>query len=140
MSTEQNKLAAIRLLERGLSQRNLAEIDIFFGRDLVDHALPPDLPPGLAGRRLFAAAFFEAFPDIQVRADDVLAEDDRLVTRWTATGTHRGYLMGIPPTGKTVRITGIAFDRMAGGQSVEHWEVLDQLGLMQQLGVIPAAA
>lgn len=140
MSTKRNKQAAIRLLEQGLSRRNLAEIDVFFGRDLIDHALPPEFPPGQEGRRLFASDFFEAFPDLQVQADDVLAEGDRLVTRWTATGTHLGSLMGIPPTGKTVRVTGIAIDRMQNGQSVEHWEVMDQLGLMQQLGVIPAAA
>jgi hypothetical protein len=68
----------------------------------------------------------------------MLAEGDRVVTRWTARGTHRGELMGIPPTGKPVTMTGITINRLEGGKVVEDWTVFDQLGLLQQLGAIPA--
>ncbi|GIV76452.1 MAG: hypothetical protein KatS3mg050_0846 [Litorilinea sp.] len=61
------------------------------------------------------------------------------MARWSAHGTHQGELMGIPATGKTVNLTGIAIDRFENGQSVEHWEIIDQVGLMQQLGVMPAS-
>jgi predicted ester cyclase len=70
--------------------------------------------------------------------EDVLAEGDKLVTRWSARGTHNGEMVGIPPTGKQISVSGIAIDRFENGQSVEHWEVFDQVGLMQQLGVIPS--
>jgi predicted ester cyclase len=138
MSTEQMKAADERFCENALNQQDLAEFDQFFGPTLVDHALPPNVPPTLEGRKLFMAGFFAAFPDFQVHLDDLLAEGDKLVTRWTGTGTHRGELMGIPPTGKSVSVTGMAIDRFENGQSVEHWEVFDQMGLMQQLGVVPA--
>lgn len=137
MSTEQNKAAAHRLIEQGFNKQNLAEFDVYYSADLIDHALPPGLPAGREGRKMLSSAFFAAFPDIQVQIDDLLAEGDRLVARWTARGTHQGELMGIPPTGKAVTITGIVIDRFENGKAVELWEVIDQMGLMQQLGVIP---
>ena len=137
MSTEQLKSAAQRLIEQGINQKNLAEFDIYFSPNEVDHALPPMLPPGLEGRKMFISAFFAAFPDIHVHIEDALAEGDRVVTRWSAHGTQTGELMGIPPTGKAISITGIAIDRFENGKSVEHWEIMDQMGMMQQLGVIP---
>ena len=138
MSTEQNKSAARRFVEQGFNQKNLAELDTYFSANLVDHALPPMLPPGREGRKMFYSAFISAFPDIHLHIDDLLAEGDRVVLRWSAHGTQTGELMGIPPTGKQVNMSGIAIDRFENGQSVEHWEVFDQMGLMQQLGVIPA--
>ena len=138
MSTEQLKSAARNFVEQGLNKQDWAVLESYFSADLVDHALPPMLPPGREGRKMFAGAFFSAFPDIHVHIDDLLAEKDRTVLRWSAHGTHRGELMGIPATGKSVNISGIAIDRFENGQSVEHWEVIDQMGLMQQLGVVPS--
>ena len=137
MSTEQMKAADERFCEKALNQQNLAEFDQFFGPTLVDHALPPNLPPNRDGRKMFISVIFAAFPDFRVLIEDMVAEGDKLVTRWSATGTHQGEMMGIPPTGKSVTVTGIAIDRFEEGQSVKHWEVFDQMGLMQQLGVIP---
>ena len=138
MSTEQHKLAVQNLIEKGLNQKDLAAFNTYYDPNMKDHALPPMLPPGLEGRKMFASAFLAAFPDIHVHIEDLIAEGNRVVTRWSAHGTHRGDLMGIPATGKTVNFTGIAQDRFENGKSVEHWEIIDQLGLMQQLGVIPA--
>ena len=87
---------------------------------------------------MFYSAFVAAFPDIHLEINDLVAEGNKLVTSWTAQGTHQGELMGIPPTGNSVTVSGIAIDRFENGQSVEHWELFDQMGLMQQLGVIPA--
>ena len=139
MSKEQNSAATRRWLERGFNGRDLAEFDRYFKPDLVNHELPPELPPGVEGTKMMASLFFTAFPDIVVTVEDLLANDDRVVVRWSARGTHLGDLMGVPPTGIGVSITGIAIDRFEDGRSVEHWEIFDQLGLMQQLGVIPAA-
>ena len=138
MSTEHMKAAARRFIAEGFNKKNMAEFDVYFSSNLADHALPPGMPGGLEGRKMYISAFFAAFPDLQIHIDDLVAEGDRLVTRWTAQGTHQGELMGIAPTGRSVAVTGIAIDRFENGQSVEHWEVFDQMGLMQQLGVIPA--
>ena len=78
-----------------------------------------------------------AFPDLHVDVKDLIAEGEKLVTRYSVHGTHKGELMGIPPTGKEVSITGVAIDRFENGLSVEHWEIIDQVGLMQQIGAIP---
>ena len=137
MSTEQNKAAARLLIEKGFNQKDLAAFDAYFSPMLKDHALPPGFPEGLEGRKMFASALFTAFPDMHFRIEDMLTEGDKLVARWSAHGTHTGELMGIPPTGKQVSLGGIAIDRFENGQSVELWEIFDQLGLLQQLGVIP---
>ncbi len=136
--SEQYKTAAKNLIEKGFNRKDMAAFDAFFSSKLVDHALPPDMPDGLAGRKMFYNVFLAAFPDIHVHIEDTFAEGDKLVMRWSAHGTHNGELMGIPPTGKKVSIGGIAIDRFESGRSVEHWEQFDQMGLMQQLGVIPA--
>ncbi|HKY53623.1 MAG TPA: ester cyclase [Anaerolineales bacterium] len=137
MST-QYKIAARNFIEKGLNQKDLSVLDEYFSPKLIDHALPPGLPPGLEGRKIFASALLSAFPDLHVQLEDMVADGDKLVTRYTVHGTHNGELMGISPTGKQISIGGIAIDRFENGQSVEHWEIIDQMGLMQQLGVIPS--
>ncbi len=79
-----------------------------------------------------------AFPDLHLTIEDEIAEGDKVVTRVTARGTHQGSFMGIRPTGKRAVVTGIVIDRFANGKTVEAWNNLDDLGLLQQLGVIPA--
>jgi predicted ester cyclase len=80
--------------------------------------------------------FRNAFPDFRAVIHDLIAEDDKVVTRKTFDGTHEGELLGIPPTGKEVTIELIDILRVADGEITDHWNVVDQLGLMQQLGVI----
>jgi steroid delta-isomerase-like uncharacterized protein len=79
-----------------------------------------------------------AFPDLHVEVEDLVTDGGKVVTRYSVHGTHKGELMGIPPTGRQVSIGGIAIDRFENGRSIEHWEYYDQMGMMQQLGVIPA--
>jgi predicted ester cyclase len=136
--SEQYKNASQRLIEKGFNQKDLTAFEAYFSTSLKDHALPPGLPDGFEGRKIFYSAFLSAFPDLHVHIEDSFAEGDRLVTRWSARGTHGGELMGIPPTGKQISVGGTAIDRFENGKSVEHWEVFDQVDLMQQLGVIPA--
>jgi predicted ester cyclase len=85
----------------------------------------------------YAAMNLGAFPDVRVSVEDQIAEGDMVVTRWTATGTHTGELMGIPPTGRRIEISGITINRFSGGRIAEDWYQSDDLGMMQQLGVIP---
>jgi steroid delta-isomerase-like uncharacterized protein len=137
MSTEQNKISAHHFIEQGFNQKNPLALEAFFSPSLIDHALPPMLPPGFEGRKMFYGAFISAFPDVYVQVQDQVAEGNKVVTYWAATGTHNGELMGIPATGRSVTVGGIAIDRFEDGKSVEHWEIFDQMSLMQQLGVVP---
>ncbi len=83
-------------------------------------------------------AFFEAaFPRYQLIADDMIAEGDQVTVRTTLKGTHEGDLMGIAPTGKQVTLPLILIYRIADGKIAEHWMGVDQMDLMQQLGVVP---
>lgn len=91
---------------------------------------------GHAGFKAVQSAYRGAFPDLHIRIDDIIAEDDRVVVRWFATGTHTGDGLGIPPTGKKVAFSGIAIARVQGGKIVEGWNAFDELGMMRQLGVI----
>jgi predicted ester cyclase len=136
--SEQYKSAARDLIEKGFNQKDPSAFESYFSTSLKDHALPPGVPEGFEGRKMFFSAMLAAFPDMHVRLEDVFAEGNKLVTRWSAGGTHQGDMMGVSPTGKQISIGGIAIDRFENGQSVEHWEVFDQVGLMQQLGVIPS--
>ena len=81
--------------------------------------------------------YLNAFPGMEITVDDIIAEGDKVVTRWSSVGKHKGELMGIPGTGKDVTVTGITIDRFAGGKIVESWGEFDLAGLLMQLGVAP---
>jgi predicted ester cyclase len=88
--------------------------------------------------QMMLSANFAAFPDMQATIEDQIAEGDMVVTRWTARGTHQGELMGIPPSGIAVAVTAIVIDRIVGGKIAETWTSYDALGLLQQIGAVPA--
>ena len=138
MSTEENKALVRRFYEEVFNKKNLAGVDEFVDPQIIEHSLPPGLPAGSAGTRQFIGIYLAAFPDLHLTAEDIIAEGDRVAVRLTYRGTHRGELMGIPPTGKQGTVTGIQIVRIAGGKIAENWINLDALGMLQQLGVIPA--
>jgi steroid delta-isomerase-like uncharacterized protein len=102
-----------------------------------DPSNPEDMHGGPEGNRARLAQVMAAFPDIHYTLEDLIAEGDRVVVRFTVTGTHQGVFAGIPATGKQVRMSGIIIHRIQDGKIIEDWVVRDTLGLMQQLGVIP---
>ena len=138
MSTEVNKASMRRFYEEAFNKKNRAAIDEFIDPTQVDHAAPPGTPGGLEGARQTVTMYLTAFPDLYFMVEDFIAEGDKVVARLTVRGTQQGVFMGIPPTGKHVTVTAIDINRMASGKSVEHWLNMDTLGLLQQLGVIPA--
>ena len=138
MSTEANKATVRRFYEEVFNQKNRAAIEEFVDRNGIDHALPPGLPAGIEGSKQFITMYLTAFPDLHFTVEDMIAEGDKVVARLTTRGTQQGAFMGIPPTGKQATITAIDINRIVGGKSVEHWLNMDTLGLLQQLGVIPA--
>ncbi len=105
--------------------------------DMVDHNPLPDQAPGREGMKNLMNMFLAAFPDMQSSIDLLVAEGDIVAGRMTTKGTHKGDLMGIPPTGKQVEFTEIHIVRIANGKAVEHWGNQDDSTLMQQLGVMP---
>lgn len=139
MSTAENQAAVRRWVEEGWNQGHLALVDELYAPDYALH--DPSLPQTLRGIepfKQFVQGYRGAIPDIRFTIEQMLAEGDTVVWRWTARGTHRGDLMGIPPTGKTATVTGITISRFANGRWAEDWLNWDTLGLLQQLGVIPA--
>jgi steroid delta-isomerase-like uncharacterized protein len=138
MSTEENKAIIRRYIEEAFNHGNLGIIDELIAPDFTDHAAAPGLAPAREGQRQFVAMYRQAFPDLQTTIEDMIAEGDKVVTRWSARGTQQGELMGLPPSGRPATISGITINRIASGTIVEGWNNFDQLGLLQQLGVIPA--
>jgi steroid delta-isomerase-like uncharacterized protein len=120
-----------------------SELDDVVAADSVDHdAYNPFREEGREGLKKLIAMYRQAFPDLHVSIDDQIAEGEKVVTRWTATGTHQGDLMGAAATGKSATTTGIGIDRIDNGQVVEAWGNWDTMGLFQQLGLTaePAGA
>lgn len=135
--SERNKTIVRRALDEVYNRGNLDAVQELVTEDFVVHSASQDIH-GPDGMRQFVASLREAFPDLRVMIDDQVAEGDRVVTRWTATGTHTGAFHGIPPTGRRGTMTGIDIDRLVDGKAVECWTNADYLGLLQQLGAIPA--
>jgi steroid delta-isomerase-like uncharacterized protein len=140
MSTEENKARVQRFYEEVFNRKNTAALDEFIDPHAVDHSAPAGAPGGIEGARQFAGMFLAAFPDVRFTVEDLIAEGDQVVARLTQSGTHHGMFLGLPPTGKRVKVTGIEIFRLAGGKIVEEWWQEDLLGLLRQLGAIPAPA
>ena len=141
MSTEENKAAERRFLEELWNKHNLGAVNEHVAPDVVEHN--PNVPgqgPGLEGFRQSVEMVLSAFPDFQIQIEDLIAEGDRVVVRWTGGGTHRGEFSGIPPTNQQVTIEGIEIYRYQGGKRVETWRQFDTMRVAQQLGVIPTRA
>jgi steroid delta-isomerase-like uncharacterized protein len=136
--SETNKRVERRLMEEVWNQGHFAVVDELVAADYIGHSsVPADETHGREGYRDFYVALRQAFPDLHVTIDDQIAEGDRVVTRWTARGTHNGEFRGIPPTGNAAAITGITIDRVVDGKVVECWTNADDLGMMRVLGVVP---
>ena len=106
--------------------------------DVIDHSRPPGIAPGAEGVRQQFDGFRAAFPDFRAEILDLVAEGDKVVTRKVFHGTHRGPFQGIEPTGREVEIGVIDIVRIRDGRIVEHWNCVDRLGLLAQLGVVGA--
>jgi steroid delta-isomerase-like uncharacterized protein len=107
--------------------------DEVLASDLVEHNPLPGQGSGRDGHKQLVTLFRSAFPDLRITTEDLVSEGDRVALRWKAEGTHRGELMGIPPTGKRVTMTGIEIVRIAGGKIVERWAEDNGQTVVQQL-------
>jgi steroid delta-isomerase-like uncharacterized protein len=134
---EQNKNLVRRAVEEIWNQGNYDNVGKFVSHDFVVHSDVPDEEiRGHEGVKQFFTQLRKAFPDIYFSIEDQIAEDDKVVTHWTAKGTHKGEFKGIRPTGKQFSVRAIDIDRIINGKVIECWTNMDELSLLQQLGVI----
>jgi steroid delta-isomerase-like uncharacterized protein len=138
MSTETNKATVRRMIERVWNEHRLDLIEEFYSEEVILHSAGLPSSSGLEAMREATAMGLKAFPDQNLTIEGEIAEGDIVAARWTSRGTHKGELMGIPPTGKQFTHAGMTFYRLANAKIVETWFVADILGQMQQLGVVPA--
>jgi steroid delta-isomerase-like uncharacterized protein len=138
MSAESNKEIVRAFVTEAQSRHNLAAVDQYLAEDFVDHSVPPGLPPTREGVKMQFTMFINALPDLEAVIHAQVADADTVVTRKTLRGTHRGELFGVPPTGQPVAIEVIDILRVRDGRITDHWNQVDRLGLLQQLGALPA--
>jgi steroid delta-isomerase-like uncharacterized protein len=120
-------------------QGNIELLDELLAPDYINHSpATPDLPTGPEGVKAVVTMFRSAIPDLRVVVDDMIAEGDKVATRYTLEGTHESELFGVPPTSRQLSIKSITVERVSDGRIRDHWRVTDELGMMQQLGAIPA--
>lgn len=136
MSIEANKAVIRRYKEDILNRRDLAALDQIVAADYLDHAAFPKQGPGRAGLKRRVAYLFEAF-DPHWTVHDIVAERDIVMVRWSLSGIHRGEFLGVRPTGRQLTMRGIDIYRVTAGEMAEHWNVVDMLGMYQQLGLLP---
>ena len=139
MSTAENKMIAYRILDELFSQGNLSTINELFSPDIIVHDPdkelrgPDQVEQGITRLRT-------AFPDLYYTVEDMIAEGDKVVIRFTGRGTHQGEFRGVAPTGKKMIYTGIVILGFIQGRLVDYWAVSDALGIFQQLGTYPPIA
>jgi steroid delta-isomerase-like uncharacterized protein len=139
--SEPNKAIVRRLFEELWNKGNLSLADELFSPNYAHYdPSTPDVGRGPESEKKRATLYRTAFPDLRLTIEDIIAEGETVMARWSCRGTHKGDLSGIAPTGKQFNISGVTIARLANGKLAEGWVNWDTLGLMQQLGVVPELA
>jgi len=139
MTSHTNEATLRRVYDDVFSKGKLSVVDEVLDRNIVEHApLPPGFKSVAEGLKQLISEMRTGFPDLGVAVNDLVSQGDKVWTRVTFTGTHKGSFMNIPPTGKRVSFEAMDIVRFSGGKAVEHWGVTDNMGLFTQLGAIPA--
>jgi steroid delta-isomerase-like uncharacterized protein len=136
--TESNKAVVKDFIDGLFTKGDLGAVDTYLAEDFINHDPPFGVTPDREGMRTAGGMMRAAFPDWRSDLHELIAEGDLVVERFTAGGTHRGDVLGVPATGKTVNLPGINIFRLRDGLIVERWGLLDDLGFLKQLGVVPA--
>lgn len=132
--SEASKQVVRRLFDDVLNAGKLGLLDTLVGAAYVDHSPASGQAAGAAGVKAKVAALRAAFPDLRFTVEQLVGEDDIVAARYHWRGTHRGSFLGIPPTGRTVLVRGMDFYRLRENRIVEHWDIVDDLGMLTQLG------
>jgi steroid delta-isomerase-like uncharacterized protein len=137
--SEESKALIQRFVEEAFNKGNVDVANEVYASAFVAH--DPTIPGGQGSPeqvKQFVNTYLSAFPDGHTTVENLISDGEKVAYRWTFRGTHQGELMGIPPTGKQVTVTGITINRVSRGKVEEQWNNFDQLGMLQQLGVAPA--
>ena len=140
MSEAENKANFRRTYEEMFNQRNLAIADELIAPEFINHEAPHGKNRGPESMRGTVIMLSSAFPDLHFDIEELVAEDDTVIGRVIMSGTHQGFFQGMPPTGRSFRQDSIHIVHFKNGKAIEHRAVRDDLGMMQQLGVMPALA
>ncbi len=136
-----DKVIARRVREEIWNREALAIADQIIDANCVNHVtdpITPDFGRGAGGYKKLVTLYRSAFPDAHITIDDILSDEDKVMVRWTARGTHKGQLLNLAPTSRQVTVTGIDVYRISGGKIQETWVSWDALGFLQQLGAVPS--
>ncbi len=126
-----------RIFNQAFNQGNLTVVDELVAPDGVTHSLPWGLPAGRQGLKQWITIFRTAFPDLHCTVEDEINAGDKLAAHWTMRGTHQGPLLGNRPTGRPIVVQGLIFARIENDRIAEDWILVDQMGMLQQLGIVP---
>ena len=140
MPTDRSDSLIRRIFEQAFNQGDLAVVDEVLTPDHFAHTAFGGAPNGPQGLKWLIAMFRTAFPDLHCTVEDEIWDGDQFAAHWTLRGTHKGSFLGNPPTGRPVVVQGIIFARTENGRLVEDWTLVDQLDILQQLGLVPPPA
>ena len=139
MSTQANETTVREWVEAGCNNGDLRMVDAVYAPDYIGHGSGSDIV-GAEAFKQFITMWRGGFPDFRMTIEDLIAVGDQVVWRFSITGTQQGNFLGVPPTGRSIRITGIVITRFAAGKWSEDYIEVDLLSMLQQLGAIPAPA
>jgi steroid delta-isomerase-like uncharacterized protein len=137
MTAEENKEFMNHFIEEVINKKNLNAANDLVSENFTEHVPFPGQEPGREGLKFALNSMFTGFPDMNWTVHEQIAEGDKVVTRFTWTGTHKGEFMGIPPTNKRVEVWGVVIDVVRNRLFSESRIIMDNIGLLQQLGVMP---
>ena len=137
MSTVQGKSIIRRVLDEAFNQGNLAIVDELVAPNGISHHLSWGTPANRMGLKQLIAMFRTAFPDLSCTMEDEINQDDKVAAHWKMRGTHTGLFLGNPPTSKPIVVQGLMYVRIENLQIIECWIMIDQMGMLQQLGLVP---
>ncbi len=137
MSSKSSGSLLRQLLENAFERGAFAVVDEVLAPGSVNHTATWGVPPNREGLKRLIALFHTAFPDLRCTVEDEISAGDKLAAHWTLRGTHTGAFLGNPPTNRPFVVKGISFARIENGQITENWTMLDQMNILQQLGIVP---
>jgi steroid delta-isomerase-like uncharacterized protein len=138
MSIEINKKVILRLFNEGITEKKFEVFDELISEKFIKHGVP-NAPGGIGGFKTGLQQFIQAFPDIKVSIQQIIAEGESVATRGFFQGTHQGNFMGVPATGRKVRVEYMDFWKLNDGKCTENWVQMDLHGIMQQIGSLETA-
>lgn len=137
MSAVQGKSIIRRVLDEAFNQGNLAIVDQLVAPNGISHHLSWGMPANRMGLKQLIVMFRTAFPDLLCTIEDEIIQGDKVAVHWTMRGTHKGLFLGNSPTSKSISVKGLIYVRIENGQIIENWMLVDQMGMLQQIGLVP---